>query len=573
MVHVNQIAVLSHSGQVMNLMRGQGTVYHRLLPSNSFASSADSKVKRQFQQPAFSHQGRYLALAEMHFKDSSVVRSDALVFEVPKESQSFGASDSMPLFASGDLPGAPFFMRFSPDDETLAMLCSQPAATQPPQQAKSEGESEGTNATPSASASASASSEVTTSLVLLDWARYQRRDEWGRNSAMPGNRNPAKANAPRPPGLAARKALTVLRGSPVFFTYTTSSAKNATIVAHCQQEVSDPQTQSMVTERAVWLLQRGDTSGVADFSWKKISAEAAGATPSVRWSTPICHSAGGGDSVLLVEDGWLVSKSLSRWKRGQEDALPRTKKLMQVRGAVQFLVSADSSRAVVLQEDIAGGFFRLSVLEGEKGLDPCDPSPPVFYDLPCPKLTVAFWLSPDSTKVLLLTAAGRTVEDVSVQKGQTRVALNSDMQWSVFNFPLRELREYEAFKPTPYFMKVSGCGVRGVGGGVSLLFCRDCLFALLGRCYEFTHPFPPSPPSLPPLLLCSPLLPSDPRPLFLAVRASFQPLGPRQPLIHICDAHGAHAHAPRGQQTLPGRGQMAEPGRVVRHMDTALKRE
>lgn len=34
MQHVNQIAVLSFSGQVMNLMRGQGLVHQRLLPSN-----------------------------------------------------------------------------------------------------------------------------------------------------------------------------------------------------------------------------------------------------------------------------------------------------------------------------------------------------------------------------------------------------------------------------------------------------------------------------------------------------------------------------------------------------------
>jgi hypothetical protein len=27
------------------------------------------------------------------------------------------------------------------------------------------------------------------------------------------------------------------------------------------------------------------------------------------------------------------------------------------------------------------------------------------------------------------------------------------MQYTVFNFPLKELREYDIFKPTPYFMK------------------------------------------------------------------------------------------------------------------------
>ncbi len=30
---------------------------------------------------------------------------------------------------------------------------------------------------------------------------------------------------------------------------------------------------------------------------------------------------------------------------------------------------------------------------------------------------------------------------------------NSDMQWAIFNFPLQELREYDTFRPTPYFMK------------------------------------------------------------------------------------------------------------------------
>jgi hypothetical protein len=425
MEHINEIAVLSHSGQVANLMRGQGAVYHRLLPSSAVPSSADSKVKRQFQQPAFSLQGKYLALAEMHFRESSVVRSDALVFEIPKDPKTFGSSDSMPLFSSGELPGAPFFLRFSPDDETLAMLCSQPASET------------GTGA------------ESSTSLVLLDWARYQRKDSWAGQVASSR--------------LSPRKALTVLRGSPVFFTYTTSAARNATIVAHCQQEVADPVSKSMVTERAVWMLSRADTSGVADFGWKKISTS----DPASRWSTPICHSAGGGDSVLVVEDGWLVSKSLSRWKRAPSGE-PRTKKLLELRGQAQFLVAPDNSKAVVLQEDVSQGHYRLTVIEGEKALDPADPSSGSVYEIPCPKLAVAFWFSPDSTKVLLLTSATKMAADVAAQKGQARVALNSDMQWSVYNFPLSEVREYEAFKPTPYFMKVRLC--------VLLLFLARALF-------------------------------------------------------------------------------------------------
>ena len=50
-------------------------------------------------------------------------------------------------------------------------------------------------------------------------------------------------------------------------------------------------TQSSSLEKAVWLLQKQDTGGVMDYTWTKI----ADAEPSVRWSSPSCHSAGGGD--------------------------------------------------------------------------------------------------------------------------------------------------------------------------------------------------------------------------------------------------------------------------------------
>ena len=88
MEHVNQIAVLSFSGQVINLMRGRGSVNHRLLPSNAIT---DTGIKRQFQHPTFSFTGKYLALAEMHFKaDATFVRSNALVYEVPSDPSTYG---------------------------------------------------------------------------------------------------------------------------------------------------------------------------------------------------------------------------------------------------------------------------------------------------------------------------------------------------------------------------------------------------------------------------------------------------------------------------------------------------
>jgi hypothetical protein len=203
----------------MNLMRGQGAVYHHLLPANVLTETG---VKRQFQHPAFSSTGKYVAFAELHFKgdNAGFVRSDALVFEVPKDSRSYGAVDSSPLFDSGELPGAPFFLRFSPDEESLAMLCTSPADTSSPGQPQ----------------------QPSTAIVLLEWGRYFRKDSWAGQAAVAR--------------FAPRKALTLIQGNPVFFTYTTSSPKNATIVAHCQKEVTDSITGKSSLEKAVWALQR-----------------------------------------------------------------------------------------------------------------------------------------------------------------------------------------------------------------------------------------------------------------------------------------------------------------------------
>ena len=401
LVHTNQIAVLSFSGQVINLMRGQGALSHRLLPSNILT---EREVKRQFQHPAFSSTGKNIAFVEMHFKETTIVRSDVLVFDVPSSPKAYGSSDNMPSFDSGELPGTPFFLRFSPDDETLIMLCTS---------------------------SGNSTSEPTTSLVAMDWAKYSRKDLQGQKIAA-----------------SPRKFRSLMQGSPVFLTYTTSNAKNATIVAHCQKEVEDAASKSLVMEKAVWMLQRQDTGGVNDYKWKKLSDS----DPKQRWSTPVCHSAGGGDSVLVVEDGWLVTKALSRWKRDAAGA-QHSKQLMRVKGQVQFLVSPDGSKAVVLQEDINAGHYSLTVIEGEAALDPSAAGLGRQYELPTSRLAVAFWFSPDSSKVLLLSPAGKSKEDVASQKSGLKIALTSEMTWTVFSFLSQEVVEYEQFKPTPYFMK------------------------------------------------------------------------------------------------------------------------
>ena len=350
---------------------------------------------------------------------TAIVRSNALVYEVPQDAKTFGAKDSLPIFDSLELPGIPVFLRFSPDDESLVMICSNTAT---------DGSS-------------------STSLNTMRWGKYAGKKAIGGQEAMAR--------------FAPRKVETLMTGKDLFFTYTTSSTHNASIVAHSERVMSpsvdasidgsavkdknqekDKEKDASV-EKAVWVQRAG-----LEESWSKVSVS----SPDDRWSTPVCHSAGGGDSVLVIEDGWLVSKALSRWKRDENGEL-KSKRIMEVKGEVNFLVSPDNSRAVILQEDIDGGYYSLKVIEGEDALDPCNPSLGHQYELPNPNLTVAFWFSPDSTKLLCLTATGKNIQDVITQKTRFRVALNSDVQYSVFNFPLQELREYNTFKPTPYFMK------------------------------------------------------------------------------------------------------------------------
>ena len=331
------------------------------------------------------------------------MRSNALVFEVPQDPKTYGGKESTPIFDSLELPGIPLFLRFSPDDESLVMLTSASSA---------EG---GDNV----------------SLTSMRWGKYAGKKAIGGQEAMAR--------------FAPRKIETLMKGKDLFFTYTTSSKHNSTIVAHCDRVMdhTDASSGAKATEKAVWLQREG-----GEHMWTKISDS----NPEDKWSTPVCHSAGGGDSVLVIEDGWLVSKALSRWKR-DANGEPMSKRIMEVRGEANFLVSPDNSRAVVLQEDIDAGHYSVTVIEGEDALDPSSPSLGHQYPLPNQKLTVAFWFSPDSTKILCLTAAGKVIEDVITQKNRFRVALNSDMQYTVFNFPLQELREYDIFKPTPYFMK------------------------------------------------------------------------------------------------------------------------
>jgi hypothetical protein len=338
----------------MSLVRGQGAVSQKLLAS---AAADANDLRRQFQHPAFSMTSRYVAFSELLFKpddaispaaklnaltegqrtqgkssgvkmprplrpdtdgaggtqpgktQSTYVGSEAVVFEVPRDPSKYGEVESMPLYRSGSLPGAPFFLQFSPGERQLVALCSSPGDS------------------------------GVTSLVALEW----------RNRSINHHTN-TKLIAHRPPLArhASRDVRRLMKGNDLFFTYTTSSRGNATIVAHCQRTDG---AHGEPSQKAVWMLQQGDlhleTGGAP--TWAKISDGDA----HTRWTTLMCHSAGGGDSVLLVENGWVVSRALSRWKRGGDGA-PHVKRLKQVQGQVQFLVSRDSSK-------VSSGFLLVQI--------------------------------------------------------------------------------------------------------------------------------------------------------------------------------------------------------------------
>lgn len=340
-----------------SLVRGEGAVAFRL---QSGVEGKEDGLRRQFQYPVFSPSGRYVAFAELLFKADDTISAaaklnalagygtgalsrgtggkvrrpldpdtggvtsgtrgigryagaEALVYEVPTDPTEYGDEEnSLPIFNSGHLPGAPFFLQFTPDERHLVALC-----------ATKEGQRPGT------------------SLILLDWDRdednmHVTRQHAGRAAQLNGY-------------TSSRHVHTLLEADQVFFSFTTSHRDNSTIVAHCRgprSMIGSEADESESGQEGVWMLHANEEAKADDDTaeWVKISSDDAGPGDSaVQWRTPVCHCAGGGDSVLLVEDGWLVSRALSRSKRAP-DGTPSTKRLKEVRGHVQFLVSPDSSK-------------------------------------------------------------------------------------------------------------------------------------------------------------------------------------------------------------------------------------
>jgi hypothetical protein len=182
----------------------------------------------------------------------------------------------------------------------------------------------------------------------------------------------------------------------------------------------------------------------------------------------MCHTAGGGDNLLLVQGNYLVTLGLDRAKqlvnRNQRRETPfPVKRLARVKGTVSFVVSPDSSKALVLQEDLQSGHYQLDLLDDEELLNPMNteitsplvtdakaddqrPSNELVQRFNLSNPLLAFWFSPDSNKILFLAATKPTL---------SRIAMNDEMFYIVYDTDTKELRSFrdKPFIPSPYFMK------------------------------------------------------------------------------------------------------------------------
>ncbi|RYH00805.1 hypothetical protein EON65_48770 [archaeon] len=263
--HLNQIATVSYAGQVMTVMRGHGKLSQHL---GYAESTVNRDVRRQFQLPVFSDSGKYVSFLELHFpkerenklskptsekeknsiskptnerentpkerEPTILAHQSVLIHEVPKDPDMYGDDHPFPVFHSGHLPHTPLFVRFSPDDNMLAMICE----TKDDVYGNGDGDAEygyGDGMVDmEMGMSMDASPTAPTSLVLLEWTRYSRPDTM---STLPDSER-----------FLPRHPLSVLQGDSVFFSYTTSSPYNATILAHVDRPIHMKNGQKIIPD-------------------------------------------------------------------------------------------------------------------------------------------------------------------------------------------------------------------------------------------------------------------------------------------------------------------------------------
>ncbi|CAM9477847.1 unnamed protein product [Chrysoparadoxa australica] len=211
-------------------------------------------------------------------------------------------------------------------------------------------------------------------------------------------------------------------GAPLFYSY---SKIHNDIVVHNG------------SKNGVFRLER--ESG----AWTKLSD-----SHGPQFMAPQPHAVGGTDAVIVVEDGHLVSVTTNGNAK---------KKLLPVKGFSSFGISPDQSKVCLMQQDLATGFYSLAVLQDKDGetdaLDPTSAATLELKEIPIENIALAFFFSPDSKKLLLLSTQAKKGE-LAVARGFLKRGSNLGCSWMVYDLETNKVTEYARFHPRPFFVKV-----------------------------------------------------------------------------------------------------------------------
>eukprot|EP00752_Nemacystus_decipiens_P007675 g6861.t2 len=216
------------------------------------------------------------------------------------------------------------------------------------------------------------------------------------------------------------------QGNPLFYAYTKKDTRNSDMVVH--------------TANRVYFLDM--TAGTE----LDISSRAA-----QLFMAPSTHCEGGEDAVILVEtDG---DESGQHLVSARVDGSAK-KRLCPTRGFSTFGVSPDGQRLCLMQQDMTTGFYTISVLEGGEGaLDPLSTSTMEQVEIPLDRVIMAFFFSPDSTKLLCL-ATKMSKSELAVARSSMRLGFQLKFQWVIYDCETRNVQLLEEFSPRPFFLKM-----------------------------------------------------------------------------------------------------------------------
>lgn len=162
-----------------------------------------------------------------------------------------------------------------------------------------------------------------------------------------------------------------------------------------------------------------------------------------RFRAPELHSAGLQDAIVYAADGYLQCVSIDGVKR---------KKTVRINGFATFAVSPNGRYTALMEEDSARGVYRMSILRGRGAVDPyCDEEFEQEF-IEVKHVIAAFYFSPDSEKLLLMTTTSPSHE-FSVTRNTMNLGVSLTCRWQCYYLRDRRMLSYGLFNPRPYALK------------------------------------------------------------------------------------------------------------------------